>query len=646
MKENDDDSRLSIKDLDLFLNEDKDLEQSNLENNVLNENNINNLSEILNNLKSILEQLNLFNIKNKENSSHSKRRKTSISNSIIFRQSRIENANLTITSLDQLINLLSNKNKKKENELNENLINISNLLKDLQVEFYSNVKILKKINLICGLIINGLTDNDSMKIFLEIMIESLNYIDNNNKTHLLVMSLKFIYNTLKKNGFNLIEGIYDITLPKIYNILNLSKSNDSLIKIFCYKILTLFSHNNIFSYDLVNKGILVNIKDVLEEIKNNKNNELIIINNNDNDIDNYDIKNDINDKNNLFEINTNTHINEENNNINNKLDESMEKDYNEGNTDYNDIIRQIYILLKYLIDVESNANKISEELMKTLLDEFLDDNYSKDKNIYTKMDFFELIITKYPKSIDSFVKSNGIQCILKILQKNRNNKKIILQLFNILIKILLYNKSYNDIVVNLNFYEHIKEIMERMGKNEKDIDFKGKSILFLINYEKKKLEEIEECDFNGLLLIKVPPPKPQVINFLTNGKIVKVVNNLGEIKTKYLYFTQDLLKVIAKKLKSNLPPKKKYILETMEITSVVKGHGTDAFKKSKRFYRRVPNANKCFSIIAFNQSEGYKSINVICDKEADINKWVNYIKDLISYFQNNKRIQRNIDFSK
>ena len=647
MKEkDDDDSRLSIKDLDLFLNEDKDLNQSNLENNILNENNINNLSEILNKLKSILEQLNQFNIKNRQSTNNSKRRKTTMNNSTIFIQSRIENANLTIKSLDQLINLLSNKNINRENELNDNLINISNLLKDLQVEFYSNAKILKKINLICGLIINNLSDNDSMKIFLEIMIESLNYIDNNNKTHLLIMSLKFIYNTLKKNSFNLIEGIYDITLPKIYNILNLSKSNDSLIKIFCYKILTLFSHNNVFSYDLVNKGILVNIKEVLEEIKNNKNNELIIINNNDNDNDNYDIKNDINDKNNLFEINTNTHINEENNNINNKINESMEKDYNESNTDYNDIIKQIYILLKYLIDVDSNANKISEELMKTLLDEFLDDNYSKDKNIYIKIDFFELIITKEPKSIDSFIKSNGMQCILKLLQKNRNNKKIILQLFNILIKILMYNKSYNDIVVNLNFYEHIKEIMERMGDNEKDIEFKGKSVLFLINFEKKKLEEIEECDFKGIQLIKVPPPKPHVINFLNNGKIVKIVNNLGEIKTKYLYFTQDLLKVIAKKMKSKLPPKQKYIIETMNITSVVKGHGTDAFKKSKRFYRSVPNANKCFSIIAFNHSEGYKSINVICDKETDINKWVNYIKDLIVYFQDNKRIQRNINFSK
>ena len=171
MKEkDDDDSRLSIKDLDLFLNEDKDLNQSNLENNILNENNINNLSEILNKLKSILEQLNQFNIKNKQSTNNSKRRKTSMNNSTIFIQSRIENANLTIKSLDQLINLLSNKNINGENELNDNLINISNLLKDLQVEFYSNAKILKKINLICGLIINNLSDNDSMKIFLEIML--------------------------------------------------------------------------------------------------------------------------------------------------------------------------------------------------------------------------------------------------------------------------------------------------------------------------------------------------------------------------------------------------------------------------------------------------------------------------------------------
>ena len=83
----------------------------------------------------------------------------------------------------------------------------------------------------------------------------------------------------------------------------------------------------------------------------------------------------------------------------------------------------------------------------------------------------------------------------------------------------------------------------------------------------------------------------------------------------------------------------------MHIKSVVKGHGTDAFQKSKRFYRRIPNANNCFSIIAFHPSEGSKSINVICKKENEVDKWVNYIKELLIYFQGNQRITRNIIYN-
>ena len=105
------------------------------------------------------------------------------------------------------------------------------------------------------------------------------------------------------------------------------------------------------------------------------------------------------------------------------------------------------------------------------------------------------------------------------------------------------------------------------------------------------------------------------------------------------------MKISAKKVNSNLPPKQKYILETTQITSIVKGYGTEAFKKSKRFYRAVPDANKCFSIIAFNPTEGKKSINVICEKESETDKWLNYIKVIITYLQENNRITKNITFS-
>jgi hypothetical protein len=54
----------------------------------------------------------------------------------------------------------------------------------------------------------------------------------------------------------------------------------------------------------------------------------------------------------------------------------------------------------------------------------------------------------------------------------------------------------------------------------------------------------------------------------------------------HLAMTQDFLKIIAKKPKSNLPPKTKYIIDTAQMKQIIKGHGTDAFKNSKGFFRK------------------------------------------------------------
>ena len=546
-----------------------------------NDNDINNFSEIIIKLKNILEEI-----------KQSKK------------QSRIDNINIILNELNKIIDIFSKKIINEENKNNINLIYLSEVLKELQSIFYSNSEILKKIEIICNLIINNIEDNEEIQLFIEIMIESLTYNDNNNKSNMLIISLKLINNILKKYSF-LIDSVYDITIPKIFNILNLSKYNDISVQYFCYNILIIFIYNRVFSYDLVNKGLLINIKEVLQQIQY-KNNNII--------------------------------INEKNLDIN---------EVNEiSNISYNDLIKEIYILLKELTNVNSNLMKISQELMEILLNEFLNNNYSEDQYLDIKINFFEILMKKENKCIDSFIEYKGIECILKLLKKNENNKDMILKLFHLLNIILTYNKSYNKIMINLKYHEYIKEIIDKMGSKEKEIDFNGKSLLFLIDFDKSSLEEIEEYDFNTIKLKKKLAPPSCAVNFLNSGKIVTIVNELGEIKKKYLYFTQDFLKVIAKSTKSNKPPKKKYIINTINITSIIKGYGTEAFKKSKRFYRSAPELDKCFSIIAFDPNGGgEQSINVICDKKSETNKWIRYIKDIIIFLQENKRILKNINFS-
>ena len=100
--------------------------------------------------------------------------------------------------------------------------------------------------------------------------------------------------------------------------------------------------------------------------------------------------------------------------------------------------------------------------------------------------------------------------------------------------------------------------------------------------------QLEDPNSIGVDEIKIVEPiPPEVRNFLTNGKQVKVINDHGDVKQMQLIFSQDLMKVSAKKLKSNLPPKPKYIIDTPTIKKILKVYGTDAFKKSRGMFRKI-----------------------------------------------------------
>ena len=126
---------------------------------------------------------------------------------------------------------------------------------------------------------------------------------------------------------------------------------------------------------------------------------------------------------------------------------------------------------------------------------------------------------------------------------------------------------------------------------------------------------------------------------MINGKQVKIINNNGDVKQMQLHFSQDLMKVSAKKIKSNLPPKPKYIIETITIKKVLKGHGTDAFKKCKGLFRKTPPAELCFSIIGPTNVDGTKALNVQCESPKEVERWINYVQIVINYFKKTHAIK-------
>ena len=67
----------------------------------------------------------------------------------------------------------------------------------------------------------------------------------------------------------------------------------------------------------------------------------------------------------------------------------------------------------------------------------------------------------------------------------------------------------------------------------------------------------------------------------------------------------------------------------MLIDKAVKGHGTDAFKKTKSLFSKGPKKEHCFSIIGLDG----KSINVECENENDVNNWVNNVNAVVEYMK-------------
>ena len=98
-----------------------------------------------------------------------------------------------------------------------------------------------------------------------------------------------------------------------------------------------------------------------------------------------------------------------------------------------------------------------------------------------------------------------------------------------------------------------------------------------------------------------------------------------------------MLKVQAKLIKSNFPPKPKYVNETNNIKAIIKGYGADTFIKSRGLFISVPKPEVCFSVIGPKTEDGTtKSINVICKNESEVNKWINYMEKVIIFFQKKK----------
>ena len=453
-----------------------------------------------------------------------------------------------------------------------NLEELYQLLKALQKEFYSNSEILSNINYISGGLVKNITNNNEYNIkFYGLIVESIKCQDWN--VTLINDALKVMYDGMIIHTF-LQDEVFDDTMPTIFNLLELYKDNvDVLIN--CYKILALFAKNQVFSYSMVNAGLMTYVKETLES----------------------------------------------------QAIKTVQKKRAQ-------ITPVVFNLINFLAKDENNAKRISDDLMGNLIKELFDDGYSEDnKHIVSLLS----ILLKHKYCIQPFIQFKGLELAAKLLEDNDTNVDLILIVFQMLSYICHNGDEYTLMMRQVKLGDIINGVVKTAGVFEKKIEYEGRSLVYLINMAKVKLEEVDDIDFTDIKIVN--PIKPEVKNFLTSGKQLKIINNNGDVKQMQLTFSQDLLKITAKKIKSNLPPKPKYVIETAQIKQIVKGHGTDAFKKSKRLFRSIPKPEFCFSIIGPTTIDGVKAINVQCETEAEVNKWLNYMEIVINHFKKTKTIK-------
>jgi hypothetical protein len=483
---------------------------------------------------------------------------------------------LLLTGLHSLGNYLYKENGPNYSKLD--LPKLYELLHDLQSKYYANPEVLTQVNIISGSLVQNLKNDNKGKEYSKRFFDLIpeSTTCQDQNPELVLLSLKLMNDGLDKKPF-LVEETFETTIPDVLSLLKLYKDNADIQEA-GYGVLSHYGKNKVCAASLINNGILPQIKETLE--------------------------------NTLF---------------------------SDTLVGRNKPIRgQIFKLLSNISQDPENAPKIADEVMGQLIDEIKDKGYNEDSNGKEIIQLLDTLLSS-SQCVAPFVQFGGIEACIDILDKNDSNATLAMSVFSIFKKVSGASDEYKRLLQEKKLPDLVNRVIKKVGAYDKKIEFEGRQLVFNVNLSKVELEDPNKINVQEIKITEpIPPP---VRNFLTSGKQVKAVNEDGEIKPMQLIFSQDLMKVSLKKVKSDLPPKPKYIIETITIKKILKGHGSDAFKKTKGLFREIPNPEVCFTIIGPTTVDGLKSFNIVCENEKEVDKWIEYLQIVINYFKKTKAIK-------
>ena len=485
-------------------------------------------------------------------------------------QNDINDKKYLLTGLHSLGNYLYSESGNNYSKLD--LPKIYELLQEIQSKYYADPEVLTQVNYISGSLVKNLKDDARGKEFSKKFYELIPESTKcqDHDKDLVLLSLKLMHDGLVKKPY-LVEETYDETVPTTLSLLKLYRDNPD-VQENGYSILSLFGKNKPFAASMINNGILPTIKETL---------------------DNAVVSDNLKDKN-------------------------------------KSIRGEIFKLLSNLAQDELNTPKIADEIMGQLVEDLKRNGYSEDSNGKEIIKLLDTLLNT-SQCAAPFVQFGGIDACINLLEKNDSNVELVKNLFNIFKKVSDASDDYKKMLQEKKLPDLINRVIKKVGVYDKKIEYEGRQLLFNVNLTKAKPEDPNKSNISEIRAFE--PIPSEVKHFLINGKQVKVISENGDVNNAHLSFSNNLMKVSPKKPKTDVPLDTKYVIDTTSIKKIVKGHGTDAFQKSKGFFRSIPGPERCFSIIGPTTVDGVQSLNIECENEQDVNEWIKNMQIVVNYYK-------------
>jgi len=141
-----------------------------------------------------------------------------------------------------------------------NFEQVLQMLINVQKKYYSNSDILINVNKIAGSLIKLMKEKAAKEKLFQIISESMKIQDW--YAPLILMAMKITYEVLTTNP-TLIDDIFEDNMLVFFNILK-NHSASAEIQFYCYRTFSLFAKNPIYSYMLVNNGLMDYVKSSID----------------------------------------------------------------------------------------------------------------------------------------------------------------------------------------------------------------------------------------------------------------------------------------------------------------------------------------------------------------------------------------------